>query len=188
MNHQATSKEFEALLPEVKAFAIQAHKDAGTLYGGKRYEVHLQAADDVRKHFGLPGIYGWAVWLHDTIEDCPGITKELIEERFGKQVALLVDAVTDGEGANRAERKQASYAKMLALPEAILVKMCERIANVQACLLMGNDSLFRMYQKEHPGFCEALRLDEKKPPSVERYLRPMLEHLNRTIYQKGPVK
>lgn len=179
---------YETVLPVVKAFAIQAHKEAGTLYGGIPYEFHLEAADYVRKHFGLPGIYGWAVWLHDTIEDCPGITKELIEERFGEQVALLVDAVTDGQGTNRAERKKVSYAKMLALPEAILVKMCDRIANVQACLLMGNDSLFGMYHKEHAGFCEALQLNEEKPPLVECYLRPMLDLLNRLIYQKGPVK
>lgn len=168
-------------LKEAEEFATAAHDRIGQRYGGLPYSAHLKMVESVRLHFGLHDMIGCACWLHDTLEDCPDVTKELIEERFSMAVAKLVWAVTDGKGSNLDERKKESYFKMRAFPASILVKMCDRIANVETSCLDSDGTLLRMYRKEHAKFCEELKLNHLNWPMIGARLRPMVEHLNRLI-------
>ncbi|MBR4081059.1 MAG: HD domain-containing protein, partial [Clostridia bacterium] len=43
---------------------------------------------------GLPGDGRLAGFLHDCVEDCDGVTADVIKQKFGAEVALLVDGVT----------------------------------------------------------------------------------------------
>jgi guanosine-3',5'-bis(diphosphate) 3'-pyrophosphohydrolase len=134
-----------------RAFAIAAHGEQR--YGSEPYVVHLSAVRRVLQDFGYDGDFALAAWLHDTVEDT-AVTVEQIEAEFGQRVAALVWAVT-GIGENRKQRVASAYAKMRALPDAVTVKLADRIANSEASA-RSNPRLLAMYREELPGFTAAL--------------------------------
>lgn len=121
-------EQTDDIVARAKAFALAHH--AGQLYGDVPYEVHLQAVVDVMTGFGFTNP-NWlaAAWLHDVIEDTKA-TKKKVKDEFGDLVASIVWAVT-GTGRNRKERNQSIYDKMLTAPEASVLKVADRIANVE---------------------------------------------------------
>lgn len=132
-----------------------AKKHAAQRYGDKPYTVHLAAVRDVLREAGFDDEHplALAAWLHDTIEDTDA-TREELTDRFGARVADLVWAVT-GIGKNRKERNENAYAKIRAYPEAAILKLADRIANVEASA-HAPDKL-AMYRKEWPAFRDALQ-------------------------------
>lgn len=78
-----------------------------------------------------------AALLHDVIEDVEGIKVHHIEEEFGKEVALIVDAVTKirHEEINKIVSKTATYRKLfLALirdVRVVLIKLADRLHNIR---------------------------------------------------------
>jgi (p)ppGpp synthase/HD superfamily hydrolase len=138
-------------------------KHAGQLYGGDLpYTHHLAAVTQVMVRFmddlknGDPQLCGWeddllvACWLHDIVEDTGTKVKE-VREMFGERVARLVEAVTDEPGENRKIRKALTYPKTRNEKYAVLVKLADRIANIEAGGSLGN-----MYKKEYEDFRRAL--------------------------------
>ena len=76
--------------------------------------------------------------LHDTVEDCEGITLDTIREKFGEEVADLVDGVTKLnrlDFANREEAQAESLRKMiLAMSRdirVVLIKLADRLHNMR---------------------------------------------------------
>lgn len=134
----------------IRKFAIERHAAAGQRYGMKPYEVHLQAVRQVLADFGYTGRLLVAAWAHDLIEDTP-TTQEELEAIAGPEVAALVWAVT-GVGNNRAQRWASVVPKIAALPEAAILKLADRIANVEACTRGKETALHRMYAREQPAF------------------------------------
>jgi guanosine-3',5'-bis(diphosphate) 3'-pyrophosphohydrolase len=70
--------------------------------------------------------------LHDTIEDTQTTPNE-IEALFGSEVSSIVQEVTDNKSLPKSERKrlQIEHSRHLS-PRAKLVKIADKIANVQA--------------------------------------------------------
>ncbi|MDB5272241.1 MAG: hypothetical protein JWO58_608 [Chitinophagaceae bacterium] len=132
-----------------KEFALQAHQ--GQRYGTKDYSFHLEAVVAVAKAFQLNEKIVAACWLHDTIEDCT-VSFQDIKEICGEEVAEIVYCVTDELGRNRKERKLKTYPKIKNNPDALCVKLCDRIANMQQSFLDHNDKLSAMYLEEHQEF------------------------------------
>ncbi len=138
-------------LRHVKFFATVKH--AGQTYSsGLPYTHHLAAVEQVLRRFGVTDEnLLTASWLHDVIEDTETKRKE-VEEMFGAEVARLVHAVTNEEGANRKIRHALTYPKIReAGPNAVRLKLADRIANVEA-----GGNLVGMYKKEHEDFKRAL--------------------------------
>ena len=76
--------------------------------------------------------------LHDTVEDCEGITLNTIRSEFGEEVADLVDGVTKLnklDFANREEAQAESLRKMiLAMSRdirVVLIKLADRLHNMR---------------------------------------------------------
>jgi (p)ppGpp synthase/HD superfamily hydrolase len=113
---------------EARAFAEIAHE--GQKYGDHPYVVHLAQVRAVLADFGYAGSLGIAAWLHDVVEDT-AVKRDEVAVRFGQEVGDLVWAVT-GEGADRKERNATAYAKIRSLPAAVILKLADRIANVEA--------------------------------------------------------
>lgn len=120
-------------------FAINAHKNQtyGDGNDAKPYIIHLISVSDILNRFGFYSIdyergriLQIASLLHDTIEDA-GIKFKDIEKSFGKDVAEIVYCVTDELGRNRKERHEKTYPKIRANRNAIVVKLADRIANVE---------------------------------------------------------
>lgn len=133
----------------VRAFAITAHGDQR--YGDRPYEEHLSAVVEVLEKFGFADDYVAAGWLHDVVEDT-ATTEAHIEAAFGERVAKLVSAVSGG--GDRATHVASIYEKIAAYPDAAVVKLADRIANIEACEPGDKHSI--RYAREHQGFAEVV--------------------------------
>jgi len=141
---------------QARNLALDLHE--GQWYDKDRgipYSQHVDDAVAVLRRFGYEDEDLIAAeYLHDAVEDSErrAATLQMIIIDIGQDVADLVWAVTDGLGKNRRERHEASFEKMNAHPRAILVKLGDRIANVEAGKKMGKRGLVKMYRKEYPEF------------------------------------
>lgn len=155
---------------QVIAFVTERH--AGQKYGEKDYvsshlcEVAALVAVVARGDADLET----AAWLHDVVEDTDTTIDE-VQQIFGPPVACLVWAVTSAEGKNRKERNAATYPKIRELGgRAVLLKLCDRISNVEACWDSRDAKLF-MYQREYRDFRHALRREEDGPAVLALWKR-----------------
>lgn len=140
---------------EARLFAAQQHAQRNQTHGDRPYVCHLDELDEVRDRFGITDhATRIGVFTHDLQEDCD-ISNEEIQERFGKRVAALTDAVTDEPGRNRKERKAATLEKTNRMGGNVL-KTIDRIANFEQCLRDHNPGLAKMYRKEQDAFFAAL--------------------------------
>jgi (p)ppGpp synthase/HD superfamily hydrolase len=147
-------------------------------YDDQDYIYHIDMVVCVLERFG---IYDEdliiAAYLHDSVEDTSASLK-LIEKYFGIEVMRIVNAVTNEQGLNRKERNLKTYQKLMQNKRAIIVKLADRIANVEQALLKGNMRFFKMYADEYPGFKYYLR-----GVSTEQ-AKPLWEHLDKLFETK----
>lgn len=129
-----------------REFARIRHGDQK--YGTHPYIKHLDDVFNVAFDLGMSHDIQVASYLHDLLEDTDTKYAE-IKNQFGAYVAEIVFDVTDELGRNREERRKKTYPKILANADAVCLKMCDRIANVEACIESRNYSLLRMYLVEH---------------------------------------
>lgn len=148
----------EMLLMGAEAYARTMHE--GQLYGEEPYvDGHVVKVVEVLKDFGFGERYQAAGFLHDVIEDTVA-SKSDVERHCGEFVAELVWACT-GIGPNRKARNLSIYEKIAAFPEAAIVKVADRIANVEATdPQSGHRS---MYCKEAETFYELVALHVPQP-------------------------
>jgi GTP pyrophosphokinase len=91
--------------------------------------------------------------LHDVLEDTSCSYGDIMNE-FGERVADIVYDVTDELGKNRMQRHEKTYPKTVKNDEAIIVKLCDRMANMIHSV--GNRKKCKMYLREYKGFKTAL--------------------------------
>lgn len=127
-------------------YAIKAHD--GQLYGKEfPYKMHLQAVVSVLFRFGVETPLRIQVaWLHDTLEDTLATFEDLLTF-FGTEVADVVARLTEPKGGNRRWRHDQCYPNITVNEDARIVKLADRIANVEA-----GGHLVGMYRKEHAEF------------------------------------
>lgn len=146
------SNELPDIIQRAYEFAEERHADQ--VYDRERgllHVYHVRKAHEVLARFGIADTdIQVATVLHDVIEDT-ATTEIEVAETFGDRIAALVSAVTNESGANRKERAARTYPKIRAVPGAVVVKLADRIANVE-----HGGTLVSMYKKEHPGFRDAL--------------------------------
>jgi (p)ppGpp synthase/HD superfamily hydrolase len=117
-----------------------------------------------------------AAWLHDSLEDT-ALTRGEVESRFGSGVAELVWRVTDEPGASRKERKVATYQKTRQTEASVILKLADRIANVEAAIA-NHSVLLRMYSREQADFKNALQ-----PASASHLAARMWSHLDQLLHE-----
>lgn len=139
------------LYAAAREFAFDAHD--GQMYGDKPYITHVVAVVAVAREFRIDFLgdeYIPACFLHDVVEDTDFEIDE-IAAQFGPRVAALVAAVTCVKGLTRKEKLKEVYPRIRATRGAVLVKLCDRIANVRSSIATGG-SLLSMYTKEYIEF------------------------------------
>src|SRR5580698_4430815 len=121
---------------EAAEFGAAAHQGQKRL-SGEPYISHPVAAAEILAELRLDADTIVAAILHDVIEDTP-IAKEDIAQRFGKDVAEIVDGVTKLDQIrfkNREEAQAESFRKMLLAMvrdlRVILVKLADRTHNLR---------------------------------------------------------
>ena len=121
----------------LKAAHFAAQKHAGQRRKGTAAEPYinhlLEVAELVSSALAEPDIdLVIAALLHDTVEDT-GVTKEVLVEAFGSDVADLVMEVTDEKSLPKAERKrlQIVHASQISV-RAQVIKLADKISNLRA--------------------------------------------------------
>jgi (p)ppGpp synthase/HD superfamily hydrolase len=161
---------------EARARALAERAHADQRYGTEPYVVHLQAVREVLARFGIEDeVVLAASWLHDILEDHPSITREHLAATFPEPLVAIVDACTDAPGTTREQRKTRPLALIPHVPNAVLVKLADRIANIEACIASNDETRLAMYRAEHATFAAALRHSPATPSADPMW--HLLDHL-----------
>jgi guanosine-3',5'-bis(diphosphate) 3'-pyrophosphohydrolase len=131
-------------------FYAEAMHDGQLRKSGDPYFVHPTSVAAVIAEMKLDASSVAAAFMHDVVEDTEA-TLEDIEERFGEEVAFLVDGVTKlGRiNFNNKEDQQAeSFRKMLVAMardiRVLVVKLCDRLDNMRTLDHMKDESRERI--------------------------------------------
>ena len=130
------------LIQKAYDFAYEHHKGQFRK-SGEPYVIHvIQFADTLAlMHCGPKTIA--AGLLHDTVEDCEGVTTDTITELFGQEIATLVDAVTKigaikfkDEEEYLASNHRKLFIAMAKDIRVILIKLADRLHNMRTLQYM----------------------------------------------------
>lgn len=94
-----------------------------------------------------------AALLHDTVEDCEGVTVELIRKEFGDRVARFVAGESEDKSKSWLERKQATidHLQHADMEECILV-LADKLSNIRSIVrdykVFGED-LWERFNEKH---------------------------------------
>ena len=134
-NH--TDEEGCQLVQKAYEFAENAHRDQRRK-SGEPYFMHPVSVASILTDIMIDAPTIAAGFLHDTVEDCPEVTLDVIRGEFGDEVALLVDGVTKLDKldfSNREEQKAESLRKMiLAMSKdirVVVIKLADRLHNMR---------------------------------------------------------
>lgn len=124
-------------------FALKAHENQ-VRKSGQPYIVHcIQVANTLALLHCDPRTVA-AGFLHDTVEDCEGISEEVISKEFGKEVSTIVEAVTKigniqfkDEKEYQANNHRKLFIAMAKDIRVILVKLSDRLHNMRTLQFMS---------------------------------------------------
>jgi len=124
-----------------KTAATRAHRGQFRKDGKTPYIVHPERVAKRVKFFGGDHIGIIAAWLHDVMEDCEGgerIVREALQQMDLPQaerdeIFSIVSALTkDGAVPGKADRLRDTLDRInRAPPQAVLVKLCDRMDNLE---------------------------------------------------------
>lgn len=128
------------LLTAALRFALAAHAGQKRRGSAAPYATHLlQVAGLVMEHGG-DSAQAAAALLHDTLEDCEGVTEAALRQHFGAEIAAMVCALSDLLPGDTPARKspwrerKLRYLERLAQLDARtrLVAACDKLDNLRA--------------------------------------------------------
>jgi (p)ppGpp synthase/HD superfamily hydrolase len=149
-------------------FAYNAHAGQLRKYTGRPYIEHPMRVATAAAQAEMPPRMIIAAWLHDTVEDCAGVTLEAIHGTFGQHVAELVGWLTNPSKQHpalpRGERKAMDRHHIAGAPfTAQWLKLADRTDNLQEMAQAPAD--FRtLYAAESILLAKAIR---KANPDLE---------------------
>jgi (p)ppGpp synthase/HD superfamily hydrolase len=151
------------------ALFVAKHAHGNQTYDGLfPYIKHIYDVIDVLKRFDIKSNKMLiAAALHDSIED-DGVSYNDIKKHFGIEVAEMVYCVTDEVGRNRKEKKEKTLPKTASNPDAIIIKLADRISNIE------HGGKVDMYANEYQEFKGALYLNT---PSYGKHMWEYLDEL-----------
>lgn len=176
------------MFDEAVRFATEAHKGQVRKGTKKPYIVHpVEVAKIVATMTSDDEILSAAV-LHDTIEDCAGVTKEILCERFGERVAELVAGESEDKSKTWEERKGTTIQRLKTESRELqMIALADKLSNMRDIdrdyPVMG-ESLwmqFRMHSKHaigwyYKGVMESLQEKFQGVPAFEEYCRLVKKH------------
>src|SRR5919107_6106946 len=158
---------FETLLEKVRSYTPEAdlellrrpyvfpalEQKGQTRHSGEPYLVHPMEVSDILAEMKLDAVCIAAGLLHDVVEDTL-TTPEKIREKFGEDVAHIVEGVTKIGAipfSSSEERQAENFRKMLLAMvddiRVILVKLADRLHNMRTLQHMTDDKRVRIAQE-----------------------------------------
>lgn len=129
------SSEDIALVEKAYEFSKKAHEGQAR-YSGEPYFVHPAATARVLAEYGMDATTIAAGLLHDAVED-GRVSREEMEQAFGKELLFIVDGVTKlGTHKYRGAERHAESLRRLLVATAsdirvLIVKLADRFHNMQ---------------------------------------------------------
>ncbi|MCB0995416.1 MAG: bifunctional (p)ppGpp synthetase/guanosine-3',5'-bis(diphosphate) 3'-pyrophosphohydrolase [Acidimicrobiales bacterium] len=125
-----------SVIEEAYELAKSSH-DGQLRKSGEPYVAHPLAVAQIVAGLGLDDVTVAAALLHDAVEDT-SCTLEQLEERFGAEVAAIVDGVTKLDRIKFESKEQQQAASMRKLLVAVakdlrvlIIKLCDRLHNMR---------------------------------------------------------
>jgi GTP diphosphokinase / guanosine-3',5'-bis(diphosphate) 3'-diphosphatase len=138
----------EELIADAYNAAHAAHRGQ-TRKSGEPFVYHPLATADVLAELRLDPTTISAALLHDVLEDT-GVTKEELSERFGDEVAEIVDGVTKLKrlpSGNLEEAQAESLRKMIVAMSrdvrVIIIKLADRLHNMRTLAYLKRETQLR---------------------------------------------
>jgi guanosine-3',5'-bis(diphosphate) 3'-pyrophosphohydrolase len=126
----------EGRVAEAYRFAVEHHAEQRR-QSGERFISHPLSVARICAGLGLDTETLMAALLHDTVEDTT-VTLDQVRERFGEEVAALVDGLTKIDSLtfnSRDEAQAENYRKMLVAMASdirvIIIKLADRLHNMR---------------------------------------------------------
>lgn len=176
------------MLEDAIAFATKAHEGQVRKGTGQPYIVHpLEVAKIVSEMTEDEELISAAV-LHDTIEDCAGVTEELLRDRFGERVAALVAGESEDKSKSWEERKGTTIRHLrTASRELQMIALADKLSNMRdidrdyPVLGEGLWMRFRMQSKQaigwyYKGIRDVLQEKFRGTPVFEEYCELIRKH------------
>ena len=113
-------------------FATKAHE--GQFRKGTRrpYIVHPIEVGDIVSTMTTDEEVISAAILHDTIEDCKGVTREVLAENFSERVASLVAQESEDKSKSWMERKGSTIERIrTASFEVQMIGLADKLSNMR---------------------------------------------------------
>lgn len=120
------------MIEEATAFAIKAHE--GQLRKGTKrpYITHPMEVAEIVATMTQDEEIICAAMLHDTIEDCDGVTEEVLRAAFGDRVAELVYGESEDKSKSWMERKSDTIEQLKKDPEDLqMIALADKLANLR---------------------------------------------------------
>ena len=163
------------------AFAKKAH-DGQFRKGTKRpYIVHPMEVGEIVATLTSDEEIISAALLHDTIEDCKEITREVLAREFSERVAALVDQESEDKSKSWFERKSSTIEHLkCASYEVRMIGLADKLSNIRDIdrdyPVVGEDlwNRFRMKDKNiigwyYKGVRESLREGFEEEEAFQEY-------------------
>ena len=150
------------------AFATKAHEGQFRKGTKRPYIVHPLEVGEIVATLTFDEEIISAALLHDTIEDCQGITREVLAQEFSERVAALVDQESEDKSKTWFERKSHT------------IDLADKLSNIRDIdrdyPVMGEElwNRFRMKEKNtigwyYKGLRESLREGFEQEEAFREY-------------------
>lgn len=187
LTRQKYGDEKADLLQAAYDFMKRAHTGQKRADGTNFYEHPVNVAHILYAQGHEDAILLSAALLHDVVEDTP-CTLEEIENKFGEEVAFLVDAASDvgtcgrePRIADKYERMQKSQEKVISYgqkdPRVFLIKAADRIHNLQTMSVLSKERQKRL-MNEARDFHKRIALEAGEEEFVAIIDRLVEDHLD----------
>lgn len=118
----------------------------------KKYYKHLEDVHEVLQRYNITDENILvAAYLHDSVEDTQ-MKVSLIEKYFNSEIANIVYCVTNEHGIDEKEKNQKTYTKLAKNQKAIILKLADRIANVENGIENNNKKHYNKYRDSYEIF------------------------------------
>jgi len=120
------------LIQRAIAFATQAHEGQFRKGTSRPFILHpLEVGKIVASMTKDEEVIAAAI-LHDTIEDCEGVTADALREKFSERVASLVVQESEDKSRTWMERKSATIAHLKVAPwEIQMIGLADKLSNMR---------------------------------------------------------
>lgn len=113
-------------------FAAKAHEGQYRKGTTRPYIVHPIEVGDIVASMTMDEEVISAAYLHDTIEDCPGVTEELLAEMFSPRVASMVAQESEDKSKTWIERKNHTVCHIRdANPDVQKIALADKLSNMR---------------------------------------------------------